>query len=234
MKRYLFAAAMATTLALASPASAADPSASSKVRDTGYVEGRWQDGNQFVGFYIAYERLTQLEPAVNPGPIFPITVDPNNPPAAPASAVSESVTIQGAGLFYCDFDLGVCDQEFISPGTPNDGLITLEDSPLPGNAMNVVAEVDLSGVTVSIDARLARPGTTRLWTDNTILHPNVWQDGNTLSAKPEVIQPILTRHTYQMEGTGSLNGNSLTPAFGYAYFSRDLHVNASAEAELPA
>lgn len=229
MKRTIALLALAAAASTV-PASADDPSATARIRDTGGVQAEVHTGDGVIGLYLTFERVTTPEAGLDPNGLFPIVIDPNNPPEPPASATSETWSLQGY-VYMCDWNVGWCEDRGLTSADAS--LLSIEDSPLAGNAMHVTGMVALPSGPVEVDLRAAKPQVTRLWTDNTIVHPNVWQDGSDVHAGTDTYAPLLTRHTYSVTGTidAPLGGGSLT--YGGASFNRDAQAFTSADATLP-
>jgi len=235
MKRLLATIIIASATVGVAPAQADDPSVSSRVRDSGQVYGFFQLDNGFVDLFFRYERRTTPAPAVDPGSVFPITIDPNDPPAVPANAVTEEVTLDGYASI-CEWSTG-CWGTYLSQDSVPAGFLSFDDAPLPGNAITVSGTLTLDDgpvpVEVTIQMRGARPAVTRLWTDNTIMHPNVWADGSEVHAGTDTYVPLLTRHTYSTTGSATSMFGSSPLGNGGFDFNRTVEAFTSADATLP-
>lgn len=211
----------------------ANPASSLQVRDTGMMEAHSSAGNKQSSVVLFYERVATLAPGATTGDIFPITIDPNDPPELPVAVTETRVTISG-WAFVCDWDLGGCSDRQIPAGTPAETILTFEDQPMPGNAIAFDTTFQLGGnlgaITLPLSIRATRPSATRLWTDNTVLHPNLWTEGRDAHAGVDLDQPLITRHGYTL--TGTIGGKA--PTFGYTAFTRQVRAVASAGATLPA
>lgn len=224
LRMFLFTAAIAASVA---PASAAPPSATGRIRDTGYAEVYSDGPDGFAYAFMNYEVISEPDPAFDPGSLFPIVVDPNNPPVLPANVVQDSFILSGY-MTVCDWSIGTCSDGPIS----NADMLSIEATPLPGNAIRIAGTVNLDGglgpIDLPIDVRAARPAVTRLWTDNAIVHPNIWTDGDQAHAGTDTYAPLITRHTYSV--TGTLGSDPVT--YGTANFNRE--VDAFTSADVPA
>ena len=236
MKRLLTTIAIAGIALSAVPAHADEPSVTSRVRDTGQVFGWFPMPNGHADIYLNYQRTTTPAPSVDPGSIFPITIDPNDPPETPANAVTESLTLQG-WISTCDWNIG-CWSAYLTEASVPEGFLSFDDAPLPGNAITVSGTLSLEDgpfpLDVTIQIRGARPDVTRLWTDNTVLHPNVWVDGSDAHAGTDTYAPLITRHTYSASGSVS-SALGTVPAQSAGFdFNRSVEAFTSVDATVPA
>lgn len=233
MKR-LFPSVLIAAMALGVPAASADePSASAKIRDNGTIYAGFPAADGILEVWVNYERVITPGPTVDPGSLFPIVVDPNDPPEPPAGAIQESMTYSGYAI-YCDWNIG-CWDTGISNATVPAGFLTIEDAPLAGNAITIDGALEMNGpmpFTLDLNVRAARPGVTRLWTDNAVVHPNVWSDGSEAHAGTDTYVPLLTRHTYQVNGSATGPFGTVTSAYSGAGFNRQ--IDASTSIDVPA
>lgn len=236
MKRLFVTIVIAGTALGVAPAQADDPSATAQIRDHGQVYASFYEGNLGVDLYLNYERKITPGLAVDPGSVFPITIDPNDPPEAPASLVTESLTFSGF-VFACEWSVGCWNRSIDVDSVPA-GFFTFEDSPLPGNALTLSGSLSLEDgpypLDLAIDLRADRPAVTRLWTDNTIVHPNVWADGSDVHVGSDTYAPLLTRHTYEVTGSASSVLGSAALAYGAVGFNRNVEAFTSIDATVPA
>jgi hypothetical protein len=132
MKRLITCFAVSAMALTVAPASA-NPTASARTRDVIYISVASYLPSGQIGGWLEFTRTTEPGPSVDPNSLFPIVVDPNDPPEPPASAATETWTGYGY-LYLCDWYAGGCSElQLTGDDAPT---LTIDDLPAPGNAID--------------------------------------------------------------------------------------------------
>lgn len=167
------------------------------------------------------DREQTVEPSAEPPQIFPIVIDPNDPPEVPLTVSSERITVSG-WVQLCNYELGYCLADSVSSLPLATGAASFEDLPMPGNTIQAEFEMDLmdpyiNGVqTVSISFEASKPTATHT-SVNMPSDPNAWTYGGAVHANASVRPLTMTRSGYDIQGQA-------TSTFGGPF---DLENNAA-------
>lgn len=225
MKRAL----VLVTLALCAQAmqASADPGADLTLFDS--VNGAAsvpQSGGYFSANFGAV-RLTEPGVGFDPNDLFPLTVDPNDPPAAP-SVLAESV-VGNIYVTRCIFPLCSFGSVALDPDS-----ITFDDVPQSGNAFDIEASVPISGTlgaqTIDVTLRLDRPGFTALTTPNAQVNPNAWLDEGQPHFDMTAYVPVFQRNGYIVSGAFDDGSGPIAVAGnGGSFYNRWLSIAADSD-----
>lgn len=233
MKRLLTLALAA--IALGTIPASANPTASVDIRDQGAIGGSYYDGAISAGGQIFFSRTTTVDPSADPNSLFPIIVDPNDPPEPPASATSETLTV-GGNLSICTFGVFACSYASFSDLTGSS--LTFDDLPLAGNSVTwtttAVATGGLGPQPMTMTLTAARPSYTGLDPFNGSQQVNPWIDGSDAHVSESSFTRLFARSQYIVTGSVQTTFGTFALVGSYAFFDRYLQTAASADATLPA
>lgn len=235
MRKALFAAAVALMIV----PSAGQADVSTQTLETGFVSFGWNDGPDYLYGEVWISSTSDLDPSVDPGSVFPIVIDPNDPPEPPVSATSSTVRASG----YVNGCLEVLD-EFNDPtyrcfGSNIDEPLTSDEVsfdgvPLPGNAYTFSFDTTIDGpvgepVPLSLSGSFAKPDDTYIGVCPMCVRVNPWMHEGTTHADIRHSETILSRSGYR--GGVSLELDLfedpiLTDAGGYYTLTRETTAGA--------
>lgn len=234
MRRLTLLVALASA-AVAAPA-AANPTAEAELRDNGSIGGGAYNGSISVNANLNFTRTTSVGPSVDPNGLFPIVVDPNDPPEPPVSATSETLQVSGH-VGICNYAVFQCSNLFFSQ-LPTGSALTIEDLPAVGNSITwniaAVANGSLGAVPVTATLTAARPAMSTTQPFGGSQQVNPWTDGSDVHAEVRSDTPILSRGAYTISGSFQTPFGTFPVQGGYAFLNRFLHTEAVANATLPA
>lgn len=229
MKRLVLVAL--TAIALATPPASANPTATTSVRDLSQIQLTYYDPNSgySVGGYIRVDRATSVAPSANPGNVFPIVVDPNDPPEPGVSATEDEV--------YVDGQIGVCTYQpyygyqcsrFDFDET-HAASLEVEMLPAPGNALrwsiSVVAQGNLGPQPITVTGVAQRPGFSVTRPLDTELRINPWFDGAQAHVDTQAWIPVIDRYNYDVSGTFTTSQGTFPASYGNAYYQQLIPTN---------
>jgi len=185
---------------------------------------------------------TSPAPAADPGSLFPIVIDPNDPPAPPA-ALTETVQELNGYVNGCgEFDDGFGNPTFRCFGSSFDqplapGEVTFDGVPLPGNAMTFSVTVEIDGpfgdpMLIDLDGTFAEPSSTGYGSCPTCTDVNPWMHDGTTHVDVDSYQSLLYRSGYDgvvsMSSPDLFTGAVPADAGMYYYLAHELHADAEA------
>lgn len=184
---------------------------------------------------------TTPAPAADPGTLFPIVVDPNDPPEPPAAATELTQQLRGYLTGCGEFEDAFGNPTFRCFGGNFDqalepGEVTFDSVPLPGNAMTFSVTVEVEGpfgdpMLVDLDGAFAEPSSTGYGACPLCTDVNPWMHDGTTHVDVDSYQSLIYRNGY--DGTVSLNAPDLftgsVPADGGMYYYLSLATHADAE-----
>lgn len=233
MKRLLTLAVAAIALG-AIPVSA-NPTASADIRDQGFIGGSFYNGTISVGGQANFYRTTSIDPSVDPNSLFPIIIDPNDPPEPPVGATSETLTVSG-NIGICNYAVFGCSNFNFSNLTG--GTLVFDDLPLAGNSitwtMSGIATGGLGPQPISISLTAARPAYTGLDPFNGNHQVNPWIDGSDVHVNESSFTRLFSRNQYIVTGSVQTTFGTFALTGSYAYLDRYVQAAASVDATLPA
>jgi hypothetical protein len=153
------------------------------------------------------EQTTSLDPVVDPNSLFPIVIDPNDPPDPPASLATTSRRVRGqlsgCGEFLDQFNQlvfrcfgGGIDQPMA------EGDLTFDAVPLPGNAFTFSMSVTVAGpfgdpLVFDIDGAFAEPRNTGLGACPGCANVNPWMNEGRVHVDLDHYEALISRTGYQ-------------------------------------
>lgn len=185
---------------------------------------------------------TTPAPAADPGSLFPIVIDPNDPPEPPAAVAETTQQLRGYLNGCAEFDDGFGNPTFRCFGSDFDqplepGEVTFDSVPLPGNAMTFSVTVEVDGpfgdpMLVDLDGAFAEPSNTGYGGCPLCADVNPWMHDGTTHIDVESYQSLLYRNGY--EGGVNVTAPDLfigsVPATGGMYYNLSQTAYADAEA----
>lgn len=183
-----------TLTALAPWPSSAAPTSNAKILDYMSGGGDFYGNDGFAYASFGMLRTTTPAPAVDPGSLFPVVIDPNNPPALPAGVTDEEISFSGQ-IFLCDLDW-YCN--FYSTTEPTG--VVIEDLPARGNSISWtesgVTTGGLGDLPFTLTFTLSRPAQTRLAPFGGYQFANPWIEDSDIHFDARAWQPIMFRDGY--------------------------------------
>lgn len=205
MRKLMLTVALAATIA----PSIATADVATSLTETYNANVFWGDGPSQIWGSLQIDVTTTPAPAVDPGSLFPIVIDPNDPPTPPASATEVTRRLTGylSGCVETEDQWGNPTYRCFG-GSFDQQLdadeVTLDGVPLPGNAVTFATTVEISDpwgqpASVAIGGELYEPFDTATGLCATCVRANPWLHDGRAHLDLRSDQVLLSRSGYEGE-----------------------------------
>ena len=209
--------------------------------DNAWVSIFYSDDSTYITGDLWIESATSPAPAIDPDSLFPIVIDPNDPPEPPVALTETTQTLRGYlnGCGELEDEFGnptfrCFGGDFEQPFAPGD--LTFDGVPLPGNAMTFSATVEIDGpfgdpMFVDLDGSFAEPRNTVFDPCPTCTSVNPWIHDGATHVDVDAYDALIVRNGY--DGSVAVTAPDMftgtVPAGAGMYYYTALSAHADAE-----